>query len=53
MIGTKKSDKLIDWIAAGMVLSRTLLLASSEGVLCSFLNQPIEISELHPPLPLA
>ena len=46
VIGTKKSDKPIDWIVAGMILSKTLLLARSQDVWCSFLNQPIEVAEL-------
>jgi hypothetical protein len=47
VIGTKKSDKPIDWIAAGMVLSKMLLHARSQDVWCSFLNQPIEVADLH------
>jgi hypothetical protein len=36
-----------EWLATGVVLSKMLLLARSEDVWCSFLNQPIEVSGLH------
>lgn len=44
-LGTE-SDKAIDWLEAGMALSRMLLLAISENVWCSFLDQPLEVPEL-------
>jgi hypothetical protein len=40
------SDEPLDWINTGMALANILLLASSENVCCSFLNQPIQISQL-------
>jgi hypothetical protein len=45
IIGTKYEEPF-DWLATGVVLSKMLLLARSEGVWCSFLNQPIEVSGL-------
>jgi hypothetical protein len=44
------SDEPLDWINTGMALANILLLASSENVCCSFLNQPIQISQLRPKL---
>jgi nitroreductase len=44
------SDGALDWINAGMTLTNILLLASSENVSCSFLNQPIQVSQLRPKL---
>jgi hypothetical protein len=44
------SDEPLDWINTGMALANILLLASSENVCCSFLNQPIQISKLRPKL---
>ena len=40
------TDSLADWLAAGMALERVLLIARAAGVWTSFLNQPIEVSEL-------
>jgi hypothetical protein len=40
----------LDWINTGMALTNILLLASSENVSCSFLNQPIQVSKLRPKL---
>jgi hypothetical protein len=45
ILGTK-SDKPMDWLIAGMALGRILLLARSENIWCSFLNQPIEVTQL-------
>jgi Putative TM nitroreductase len=45
ILGTE-SDKAMDWLEAGMALSRMLLLAISENVWCSFLDQPLEVPEL-------
>jgi hypothetical protein len=36
----------MDWLKTGMALSKMLLLACSENVWSSFLNQPIEVPEL-------
>jgi hypothetical protein len=44
------SDRVLDWINTGMALTNILLLASSENVSCSFLNQPIQVSKLRPKL---
>jgi hypothetical protein len=44
------SDGVLDWINTGMALTNILLLASSENVSCSFLNQPIQVSRLRPEL---
>jgi hypothetical protein len=38
----------MDWLNAGMALSRMLLTAQAENVWSSFLNQPIEVPELRP-----
>jgi nitroreductase len=46
IIGTKYEEPF-NWLATGVVLSKMLLLARSEDVWCSFLNQPIEVSGLH------
>jgi hypothetical protein len=40
------SDNPLDWISTGMALTNILLLASSENVCCSFLNQPIHVPQL-------
>jgi hypothetical protein len=40
------SDRPLDWIITGMALANVLLLARSEDIWCSFLNQPIQIPEL-------
>jgi hypothetical protein len=40
------SDGSLDWIITGMSLANILLLARSEDIWCSFLNQPIQIPEL-------
>jgi nitroreductase len=40
------SDRPLDWIITGMALANILLLARSEDIWCSFLNQPIQIPEL-------
>jgi hypothetical protein len=47
VLGTE-SDEAMDWLQAGMTLSRMLLLARSENVWSSFLNQPLEVPELRP-----
>ena len=39
-------DRPLDWIITGMALANVLLLARSEDIWCSFLNQPIQIPEL-------
>ncbi|MGA8107711.1 MAG: hypothetical protein WB815_13760, partial [Nitrososphaeraceae archaeon] len=40
------SDRPLDWINTGIAISNLLLLASSENVCCSFLNQPIQVPQL-------
>jgi Putative TM nitroreductase len=45
VLGTE-SDEPMDWLQAGMALSKMLLLARSENVWSSFLDQPIEVPEL-------
>lgn len=40
------NDEPLDWVKTGMALSKILLLATSEGVWSSFLNQPIEVPQL-------
>jgi hypothetical protein len=47
ILGTK-SDEPMDWLKAGMALSKMLLLPCSKNVWSSFLNQPIEVPELRP-----
>jgi hypothetical protein len=49
VLGTEH-DHPTDWLAAGQALSRVLLQAQAEGVSTSFLNQPIEVAALRPPL---
>lgn len=44
------SDGVGDWLAAGQALERVLLLAASEGVQASHLNQPCQVVELRPRL---
>jgi hypothetical protein len=45
VLGTS-SDEPIDWLKTGLALGRMLLVARSENVWSSFLNQPIEVPEL-------
>ena len=47
ILGTR-SDEPMDWLEAGMALSRMLLTAQAENVWSSFLNQPVEVPELRP-----
>ena len=49
VLGTD-ADSPADWLAAGQALERVLLRARAAGVWASFLNQPIEVSELRPRL---
>lgn len=44
-LGTSRDDPLA-WMNAGQALERVLLLATSLGLHASFLNQPIEVTEL-------
>jgi hypothetical protein len=44
------SDGQLDWINTGLALTNILLLARSENVSCSFLNQPIQVPNLRPKL---
>jgi hypothetical protein len=41
-------DEPADWLAAGQALARVLLRATTEDVVASFLNQPVELEELRP-----
>ena len=45
ILGTN-SDEPLDWLKAGLALGSILLLARSENIWSSFLNQPIEVPEL-------
>ena len=45
VIGTN-SDSKVDWLNAGLILSNILLYLKSENIWCSYLNQPIEVSEI-------
>lgn len=47
VLGTD-GDTPADQLRAGMALARVLLRATQEGVAASFLNQPVEVSELRP-----
>ena len=49
VVGTE-NDGPPDWLRAGWALERILLRARDEGVWASFMNQPIEVSELRPKL---
>jgi nitroreductase len=49
VLGTE-SDTASEWLSTGQALARILLRARAEGVWASFLNQPIEVSELRPRL---
>ena len=49
VLGTE-GDTPAYWLAAGQALAKVLLRAQAEGVSASFLNQPIEVSELRPQL---
>ena len=44
------ADTPPEWLRAGQALARVLLRARAEGVWASFMNQPIEVSELRPRL---
>lgn len=48
-IGTDRNHPE-DWLAAGQAMERVLLRAQVHGVFASFLNQPIEVTELYPQL---
>jgi nitroreductase family protein len=41
-----RQDNREGWLAAGQALERMLLVAASEGLTASYLNQPIEVSTL-------
>lgn len=49
LLGTRR-DTPADWLNAGEALAHLLLRAQVDGVSASFLNQPIEVSELRPRL---
>jgi hypothetical protein len=48
-IATTRDDREA-WLTAGQALERVLLLAASEGLTASYLNQPIEVATLREPL---
>ena len=39
-------DRPLDWVRAGQALERLLLVATNEGLVASFMNQPLEQDEL-------
>lgn len=47
VLGTD-ADTPREWLAAGQALQRVLLVAASEGVSASHLNQPVEVEALRP-----
>ena len=47
---TTTGDTPADWLAAGQALGTVLLRLTVQGLAASFLNQPIEVSELRTPL---
>lgn len=47
VLGTN-TDEPLEWLHTGMVMANMLLLARSEGIWASFLNQPIEVPQLRP-----
>ncbi len=47
VLGTE-ADEPAEWLSAGQALARVLLRARAEGVWASFMNQPIEVTELRP-----
>lgn len=47
VMGTRR-DSVSAWLDAGQALDRVLLRAAAEGVSASFLNQPIEETDLRP-----
>jgi nitroreductase len=49
ILGTE-DDTPADWLAAGQAMAKVVLQAQAEGVSASFLNQPVEVSELRPQL---
>lgn len=49
ILGTA-GDKARDWIYSGQAMGKILLRARVDGVWTSFLNQPIEVTELRPKL---
>jgi hypothetical protein len=52
VLGTD-GDAPRDWLAAGQALGHILLRARADGVSASYLNQPIEVTELRPRLAAA
>lgn len=49
VLGTD-ADEPLNWIQTGQALARILLRARADNVWISFMNQPIEVSELRPKL---
>lgn len=43
-------DSPREWLAAGQAMERVLLRACSHGLTASFLNQPVEVEAIRPPL---
>lgn len=49
-IFSTQNDTMIDWLNTGRALAKVLLLLTDMGLSASFLNQPIEVSDLRPAL---
>ena len=43
---TTRYDRPLDWVRAGQALERLLLVATNEGLVASFMNQPLEQDDL-------
>ncbi|WP_439156315.1 Acg family FMN-binding oxidoreductase [Yoonia sp.] len=50
MMLASPGDDPVDWVAAGRALAAILIRLSAEGWTASYLNQPIEVSDLRPKL---
>lgn len=45
-----RSDNPAEWLSTGQALERVLLIAASEGIQASYLNQPCQVAALRPRL---
>lgn len=52
VLGTA-GDSPRDWLAAGQAMQRAVLVAASQGLTSSYLNQPVEVEEVRPRLAAA
>jgi len=43
-----EADGAADWLRSGQALERLLLTAAAEGLLASYLNQPLQLAGLRP-----